>query len=276
MRLLICSGDCLQPGAYHLHSRFPRVINYANDEYLVSVVTPQVGGGPTNVVLSDISWIDSPDIAVTSNILMIGSRRIALPLECRYQSELALAGADMHRSVQHLATFQKILIESSPPLSFAFLLDATRKSRFSSPFDRQLAERVTEAWNHLVGLDIAEGVYHMLGAGYGLTPSGDDFVAGWVAGLHLLADLYQKDTAEERALIARQLVTGNPISRNLFWCALRGRYVERVRNLLQALISGSQKEVEQRAQEVLKIGETSGADFSTGLVASLKIHGITE
>ena len=272
--LLVCFGDCLEPGVYHLHSRFARALNYLGGERLLSLVTPQVGGGPTNIVLSDIGWVDSPSLRVTADCVVIGSQTIALPPACRYQSELTFAEADMLRSVQHFGAFERILIESSPPLSFAFVLEEARKSCFTTPFDRHLAERVIEAWNLLKRLNVAAGVHHILGTGYGLTPSGDDFVAGWAAGLRLLADLYQRDTADELALIARQIVTGNPISRNLLWCALRGRYVERVRNLLQAIIGGSRREVEQRAQEVLRIGETSGADFSTGLVASLKVHGI--
>ncbi|OHD24803.1 MAG: hypothetical protein A2064_03795 [Spirochaetes bacterium GWB1_66_5] len=273
-RLPVSFGDFLQQGDYRLHSRFSRALNYANEEHLVSLVTPEVGSGPTNIVLSDISWIDASEIEVAADLVRIGGRAVALPPERRYHSGLDFAVAEVHRSVQHLAVFSKVLLESSPPLSLVFLLDETRKNIFSSPFDRQLAARVSEAWNHLVRLDVSKGVSRMLGTGYGLTPSGDDFVAGWISGLHLMAGLFHRPAAEEMGLIRLQLTGGSPISRNLFWCSLHGRYVERVRDLLQAIGSGPHGEVERCARDVLGIGETSGADFSTGLVACLSLHGV--
>jgi hypothetical protein len=207
--ILVSYGDCLRPRVYNLHSRFARAINHMSGERIVTFVIPQVGGGPTNIVLSDIGWIDSRNIQVTANIVVIGNQAIALPVARRYHSGITLDGADMRRSVRNLGTLERILVESSPPLSFAFVLEGARRRHFTSSFDRCLAERVTEAWHLLQRLDVAEGVRQIRGTGYGLTPSGDDFVAGWVVGLRLLRDLFHRNTALELGVVARNAGTGN-------------------------------------------------------------------
>jgi hypothetical protein len=272
--MLISFGDRLQPGGYRLHSRFSRALNYANEEHLVSLVTKQVGAGPTNIVLTDIHWIQASDLEVTSDEVLIGDQPMPLPPDRRYHSGLDFTGAKLSRSLQHLRTVRNFLLESSPPLSLAFLLKEARNSHLVSAFHRQLVKRVNEAWEYLLRLQVDEGVRLMLGAGYGLTPSGDDFVAGWMTGLDLLTRLFHRPVAKEIGLVSRQLKGGNPISRNLFWCTLRRRYVKRIRDLLQAIGRASCSEVEQCARDVLRIGETSGADFSTGLVACLSLHGV--
>ena len=48
---IVSRGDHIRPGRYQLHSRFAKAINFANGEWLVSLVNEDVGAGPVNLVM---------------------------------------------------------------------------------------------------------------------------------------------------------------------------------------------------------------------------------
>ena len=49
---IINLGHDIKKGKYILHSRFKNVINYTNDQELVSLVSIKIGKGPNNIILT--------------------------------------------------------------------------------------------------------------------------------------------------------------------------------------------------------------------------------
>jgi hypothetical protein len=114
---------------------------------------------------------------------------------------------------------------------------------------------------------VAEAVRNLVGLGPGLTPSGDDFLAGALAALQAMSH------AQPGAAIAAELLAGavaqsldrtTPVSRQFLRWALHGRYGESVLELL--VRPGA-----DTLQRLLHVGATSGADTLLGIWTGLHL-----
>jgi len=107
----------------------------------------------------------------------------------------------------------------------------------------------------------------LLGLGPGLTPSGDDFLLGLFAVLHI----DQSPCARFRGLctdIVEDLEhRTNAISAAALTAAAQGRVRETIDTLLSALMTGDEATVRRALDRVLRIGSTSGRDIVSGIVA---------
>jgi hypothetical protein len=116
---------------------------------------------------------------------------------------------------------------------------------------------------------LAERVGRLVGAGPGLTPSGDDVLCGVLLGLRL----HPRGTAAQLAglwlAVEPRLTATTSLSAALLREAVDGYAVEPVIRLLEALASPGGPDGEDALREVLAIGHTSGADLLGGLAGCL-------
>jgi Protein of unknown function (DUF2877) len=111
--------------------------------------------------------------------------------------------------------------------------------------------------------DLPAAVGALAGLGPGLTPSGDDVLAGLLVVLAVAGH-------DGREL--RRAVDGAPthaISRAFLTWAARGQAVEPVHRLLDALAASDPAAVRRHQEAVLALGHTSGADLLLGLRVGL-------
>lgn len=263
--MLISIGDKVLPGTYELHSRFARAANYIRDGRMVSLVTQDIGPGPSRIVLRG-RRINAPEaLTISSRMISIGVQRFGRAGIPKYESQLRVAAP------RNLATLEQTLIRHAPANSLAYLLDGRRLPR-GSGFRRRLALHMKFAVEEFLealcgGADrrLRNAVKQIAGCGFGLTPSGDDFIAGALFAMHLL-----KKDGELIKAIARAARTDNKLSSHFVELAAEGRAPEDVKQLADALTTGAPKDVREAAQRVFKHGETSGADLATGLLMTLK------
>lgn len=113
----------------------------------------------------------------------------------------------------------------------------------------------------------------LLGLGVGLTPSGDDVVAGILASL-----VWQARLGAIPADFTLRLVDGvrgaaqgrtNEISVRLLWHAGDGLLYAPAMELGAALLAGVVPSIAAPALRLLSIGHSSGADLATGLLAGI-------
>lgn len=120
---------------------------------------------------------------------------------------------------------------------------------------------------------LAEDVRHTVGAGQGLTPSGDDVLCGLLLALRLAG----ADEARRRlwSAVHPRLGSTSTVSAALLTEAADGYAVPAVIRLASALVGGREHEPEvgAAAQEVRAIGHTSGADLLAGLAGGLAVVG---
>ena len=119
--------------------------------------------------------------------------------------------------------------------------------------------------------DLEGGASEIRGLGYGLTPSGDDFLAGFLLGIYALEKAVGLDLAAQRHAVREAARGANPFSEAMLRSAAEGRSFERANSLIQALFEGAEADVERHARRLFAVGASSGADLGVGLLFALKV-----
>jgi hypothetical protein len=113
----------------------------------------------------------------------------------------------------------------------------------------------------------------LIGLGPGLTPSGDDFIAGalFAARLRAAAEPRVDETAAwlGRAVLAVLPGRTNRISAALLGDAAEGLGFAALHELCHALAGGEGGAIDAAARRLVAIGHSSGWDMLTGLLAGI-------
>lgn len=164
--------------------------------------------------------------------------------------------------------------------SLTGLAQARRAHDVGTPAERDRLEQDVERLHTLLlvrgepaNLDAA--VRRLVGAGPGLTPSGDDALVGLMAALHRGGHGQPAATRAFGALgaaVARHLERTSDVSAHHLALASTGHTSEPLTELLDALVGEAPAtDVRRRTREVLEVGATSGGDALLGVITGLDI-----
>lgn len=118
-------------------------------------------------------------------------------------------------------------------------------------------------------VELAKACKPLIGAGNGLTPSGDDFVTGMLLAFHITSSIYEIEKEHFYGEIEPYFFKTNDISRQYLCCALRGEAGILWHQLWK---SWDQNENRTKALEQIKgIGHSSGIDTLNGMYAGLSM-----
>lgn len=267
---IVSVGDFVREGAYCVHSRFRRAVNLTDGSGLVSLVAPVVGAGPLNIVVRGLVPSGVERIRVFPEQVDVNETALAYD-RCRvYSSGIELKRADLATFQRRLHLLGRLLVELAPRKSLAFLLADGALSDFRPGFERTLALHMSRCVNESLRDDEARGIERLLGCGFGLTPSGDDFVAGMLTAMTLCEQATGTRLLKVRESVLDKVRTSNIISDTLLSLAAAGRVCASVKSLIAALARGSDAQVRTACRRVLAHGSTSGADFAVGLCLFLR------
>jgi hypothetical protein len=197
--------------------------------------------------------------------VLFAGRRYTYTRAKRYRSRLEAGAVNLGRFRRNLEVLGKALRRDSHPKSLAFLLDGKRRKNLRAGFERAYAAQIQRGARLVFLGRVREGIGHLKGCGTGLTPGGDDFIAGVLIGLHLLQKLEGRDYRRRIEAVCRAARTSNVFSNTFLGLARRGLLFGRMRDLVSALVAGSGAAVRKAAAALFTVGETSGADLATGL-----------
>ena len=113
----------------------------------------------------------------------------------------------------------------------------------------------------------------MIGLGPGVTPAGDDFLIGFLAGLWSTAGKDQRQLSfvlsfgDRLMKIAKRT---NLISRTYLYHAVQGQFSSSLSNLAEAIALGSEN-IRGTSEAAMRVGHSSGMDSVTGLLIGLCI-----
>jgi hypothetical protein len=276
--MLLSIGDQAKPGNYRFHSRFDRVVNFEHEGRLLAVVDESIGPGPLNIVLRDLrrshatASLPPSDslLQITSRTVWFAGCRYHFTARHRYSSTLDLPPIDLPCFLRNLSTLGELLGEAAPPKSLAFLVDAQRRKHFRAGFERAFADQITFGVHQVFHGHLLQGIRRLKGCGLGLTPAGDDFIAGFLIGLHLFEKLRGQNAQPTTDAVFRAAHGQNIFSNTFLDLARRGLLSGHMKDLLLALVSGSEGSVRRATRKLFTIGETSGADLATGLFLTLQ------
>ena len=114
----------------------------------------------------------------------------------------------------------------------------------------------------------------MIGLGPGVTPTSDDILIGYMAGLWSIAGAHkEKLTFIEifgKALLQLTERT-NEISRTYLYHAIHRQFSSRLINLVNAIANGEKEQLLSTAKDAMCVGHSSGMDSVTGLLMGLAV-----
>jgi hypothetical protein len=113
----------------------------------------------------------------------------------------------------------------------------------------------------------SEAIQGLIGLGHGLTPSGDDFLAGALALLDALAET-KAHAALASAINASPCKLTSPLSGCLLRAAASGHVGENLWRAVAAVISG---DVDEAVAAVRRVGHSSGWDMLVGVATTLQV-----
>lgn len=243
--IILSYGDCVKNGRYTLFSSFEKVKNYRYKKNLVSFVLPEIGNGPCNIVV--LSLPTETEIKIERPEVDIYDSSIKDVKILRNNIDLALS----------------VLLKNSPLKSMAFIFDRKKEKNFKTEFEKKMLFEMKKGINCLLKNDFKNGVKKLSGLGFGLTPSGDDFLSGLVLSMSVKGE---KDKAEE---IFKNYRTQNIISYNNIKNHLMKKTDEKTKKFIYSLGLKNRNELISALKNVINKGHTSGSDFLSGFLLPL-------
>ena len=208
-------------------------------------------------------------LKVSPGTVLFAGQRYRFTVGQRYDSTLEVGTVDPRRFQQNLSILGQALREAAPAQSLAFLLDRRRRKHFRGGFAQAYAKQIEHGAHQVFHGRLLEGVRRLKGCGVGLTPGGDDFIAGLLIALHVLQKLGAQDFGRTIDAVFRAAHGGNLFSNTFLALAHQGLLFGRMKELLRALTAGTRNSVRKAAEALFAIGESSGADLATGLFLTL-------
>jgi hypothetical protein len=112
----------------------------------------------------------------------------------------------------------------------------------------------------------ADLVRRLLGAGPGLTPAGDDMLAGLLVGLW---SFRQRAEPLRRAVLAGLTTGTTDLSAALLRCSARGEAIPQVDQLLRSMSQSAwQGRLDHALDDMVRVGHTSGTAMAVGVLAA--------
>lgn len=283
-----CIGDGVRTGRYKAVSRFRRAIHYRNGSHHLTAVEETVDAGPDRLVFSRPAWRAWPDpappIYVSAATVQVGERRYSRKDIPIYHSALpALGPPTSPRTCACLRALETLLRNEAPAASIAHVLNSRQKPR--KGFEQALFEHASQQIARLAASlrnrkqahalrSAKRAARQLAGLGHGLTPSGDDFLAGVLLALHAFGRAPQNKLWIRSLRRAAQ--TDHELSAYFLAWAARGCAPASLQQLTRALACGHAVHTRFWGRRVMRWGATSGADLLSGFViAAQALSGIS-
>jgi len=256
---------CKRGGTGNIHSVFERAINVElAEEGLFTLLAGGAGGnaaGETDIMPA--SCIAAAPAGSWEKIIRTGSGVLLTP-DIVYVENIPVVG-----NISAAALWEK--------LSTREINDLTK------PAYAQLLTVCEELENYLDKTGKGETLptpplcdfkaENFIGAGLGLTPSGDDFLAGMLHGIHFMESLYGKKCPylpKITRTISANLQGAGTISRHFLSFALNGEWGRSTENVLVRLVSGDKQKLYNAVNAKLAYGASSGADELRGCLFGIR------
>lgn len=251
-----------------VHSVFDRSCNLLISDQLIGLVAPKLGNGPYNIIL-DCSDFGNFEVGMSVKIrdrkIFIGAELVIdLASAEIWDPEILTKNFDWRIAITTLEE----LMKSTPELTKSIISQDEIEIHLAKKIENFSAELFSKNFS---AEKFSISIDNLIGLGSGLTPSGDDFLAGVVGIFH---NFPQLDEVKNITKILDQAITTaiknsktNMISNALLTAALQGWFTEKVSNFL--LVFGDKKssnsQKKNAMEQVLSIGHSSGAYMLAGI-----------
>ncbi len=272
----------------------PRSVYVAGEDAdIYAVVQQPLGNGPLSLVIPPLSGdslgglSEGAPISSTGSHLMVGEH-LAVGLEQAMlwdPKAYPALGANPETLHRCLGEVYQTATTHSPAQSLARLLPHLQQEDLPKPLQavghfprcHALIAGLVDSLGRRSRRSLKVVTSSLAGLGPGLTPAGDDFLAGILLALALTQE--HRADAELAEIAGLLLETAAPRTHEISAAYLRAAYAgeasERWHALIGALSAGNGVEAASAAEAVMKFGETSGADMLAGFLVGMgAIHNL--
>jgi Protein of unknown function (DUF2877) len=254
-----------QPRILHVFDRACNLINERRE--VLSVVTPQIGNGPFNLVIpirESFERLSDGDASRQTSEVFFNHLRIESPISI----------------LDHQLTLGDLIINTSkanlwPPRPHWEVLHDRRESILNqltqlpiTHYQLPISQLSNSLLSSLADADLSSSITAarpLAGLGAGLTPTGDDFLMGalyatWIIHPLEIASGLAKVIAENAAPLTTSLSAA--------WLRSAGKGEAGIlwHHFFDALISFDPVSIQKSMNKILAVGETSGADAMAGFI----------
>jgi len=229
-------------------------------------------------------------VSLKDNVMQLGSLFINLAEATRwtpaiYKKLIGLSISQIALNISRLARWADDLPISYGlaffiPHTSALLAGDFNMPSCSDPFLEIAFSAITGLCRSLQQADLIglrENTFKLIGLGPGLTPSGDDFLAGLIASL-----IYtQKITNHPKAFPIQELCNTvcdlartrtNDISRQLLTFATKGEVPEVMETFILTILTKPDAKLEPAARRLTNVGASSGSDQLLGIFLGISLY----
>jgi hypothetical protein len=258
---------CTRGAAAHVAAIFERSFYLCAGEIFLCVGEPAIGNGPLTLIAGTSVQLSGLNLRPDEREIIIGERvRLCLD-SCEVWRPPAWPNAAPPDMLRETCGALARRVNAAGPGLAPVVFGAPAPT----PFARIASERIAQFQTWLVNAHTCGNkngspsfaVRDLIGLGPGLTPAGDDLLAGALAAL----DAFEE--AEARGALAHAIMSAlpgrtSPLSACLLRAAGAGHVGERLHKAVSALLVG---DVEAAIEAADSIGHTSGWDMLAGAAA---------
>lgn len=277
-----CFIERIQHGNFtgRVHSIFDRTFNIQSEDRgeLFTIANESLDNGP-NTLVTEFTHFSEMDIAIddrvyamNNTLCILNKIKIKLDDAKKWNSVLPPYPANEQQLRRNLNAARLFIDHYGK--NGGMKRSHTDGSSFDQEVTRLLAER-----SRLLLQAISRGSMQqaereaagLVGLGFGLTPSGDDFLVGLFVVFNLpMSPLYHCRSFCMQ-VAAQSIGRTNEISYITLKKAATGQARESLIRLLRDLTVGSEESMRASLGSVLNIGSTSGTDIAIGIVSGLEL-----
>ena len=265
-----------------VHSIYNRVLNVVDSEKrMFSFVLPELDNAPMTIRLDltksfkNFNFDQNNQIVVKDNEIILDNKyKVILnsnSLEVWQPDLKKISYLKKEKLTENIKYFDNYLLETEPQGGGQyFYLNNYLDIEYSKPtlMERTIANKIRE---NIITNSFKKGdISDLIGLGIGLTPSGDDFLTGYLFTMFLFKDDYAQKVYK---LIKRELnnleFSTTDVSRAMLNNLLKGKVRNKLIKFIRSLNKNKQNFVYQ-FNRLLTIGSSSGMDMAVGVITAYR------
>jgi len=266
---VVSIGEDVPEGVYYkIFSSHCKAVNFIWQNQVFSVCCRTLSQGPYRIV------VDTDDV---SSILSVCYENGSIKLNDQPCDTSGMVKFSVPAFVPQLTSptrkariedSRRFLVRHLPPQSVGFLLRTSNPGK--QTFDQALGSLYQRGLDHFESGEYALGVKCFKGRGYGFTPGGDDFLAGFMLGAAWIQHLQKKRLSEIMAILLYESLSDNCLTNTFLLQAYHLKPDQVWVDFLLALESDSGI-LQDLILDIASSGATSGYDTLSGFYSAWEI-----
>ena len=267
---ILSIGNIVQKRTYCAYSSYERVVNLWSDSLHLTLAREGADAGPLTIVACGFDPRTVSKVSVGTQTVVIDGTKLPFSEEQVYLPDMPELTTTRSTFRERLDSFGSYLYLSAPEESLKYLLDYSSPRSNGVSFERNMRAHIRNCVTDILYGNKRRGVSRLKGCGIGLTPSGDDFIAGMLIGLNVLERLGLGDWETTRDQVLDWARRGNRLTDTFLYLASKGLLAESMKALIVSLDSGDDDEILFWTRRIVSHGATSGADLGVGFYMTLR------